>query len=122
MVKQLVITLLVAAIVVVIARMKRNRKSRPAPEAGSNGRRSPSTTEWFGYSLAAVMIVTAAVITWVGYKERNEIIDVVVIDARTGERTIYEVRRKALGDREFRTVDGRIVSLGASDRMERIDR
>jgi len=31
------------------------------------------------------------------------------------------VRRKALGEREFRTVDGRRVSLGASDRMERIE-
>lgn len=120
MVKQLLITLLVAAIVVVIARMKRNRSTRPASEAG-RGRRSPSTTEWFGYSLAAVMIVTAATITWLGYKERNEIIDVVVIDARTGDRTVYEVRRKALGEREFRTVDGRVVSLGASDRMERIE-
>ncbi|MGK7296619.1 MAG: hypothetical protein ACNS61_12470, partial [Candidatus Wenzhouxiangella sp. M2_3B_020] len=116
------ITLAVAAIVVVIARMKRNRKTRSDPPAASgNGRRSPSTTEWFGYSLAAVMIVTAATITWLGWKERNEIIDVVVIDARTGDRTVYEVRRKALGDREFRTVDGRVVSLGASDRMERIE-
>lgn len=67
------------------------------------------------------MIAVAARVTWSTWVERNEIIDVVVVDTRSGERTVYEVRRKFLGEREFRTVDGRIVSLGAADRMERTE-
>src|SRR6056297_219367 len=87
MAKQLLITLAVAAIVVLIARMKRART-----EARSAPRPSP-----------------------------DAIVSVEVLDTRSGQRTVYQVRRKELGEREFRTVDGRVVSLGASDRMERIE-
>lgn len=74
-----------------------------------------------GYSLAAIMILATAGVSWMRYQEANSIVRVEVVDARSGERTVYQVRRKNLGEREFRTVDGRVVSLGASDRMERIE-
>lgn len=74
-----------------------------------------------GYSLAAIMILATAGISWMRYQDANAIVRVEVVDTRSGERTVYQVRRKNLGEREFRTVDGRVVSLGASDRMERIE-
>jgi hypothetical protein len=123
MAKQLLITLLVAAIVLFVARMKRIRSvSRDASSDGSDVQRPPSTTALVGYVLAAVMIVTAGTLTWMGYQERNEILEVVVVDTRNGERVVYSVRRKALGEREFRTIDGRLISLGSADRMELIER
>jgi hypothetical protein len=122
MVKQLLVTLLVAVIVVLIARMKRgrDRRQRSGEYAGENDR-PISSTALVGYALAAVMVITAGTLTWMGWQERNEVIDVVVVDTRSGDRTTYQVRRKALGDREFRTVDGRLVSLGSADRMELIE-
>lgn len=123
MAKQLLITLLVAAIVVFVARMKRARSVSSAESAEAPApRQSPSTTALVGYALAAVMIITAGVLTWMGYQERNEILEVVVVDTRNGDRVVYNVRRKALGEREFRTIDGRLISLGSSDRMELIER
>ncbi len=119
MVKQLLVTLAVAAIVIIIARMKRARSNASPAEPARNS--SPSTTMLVGYALAAVMILATAGISWMRYHEANEIVRVEVVDARSGERTIYQVRRKELGDREFKTVDGRVVSLGASDRMVRIE-
>lgn len=74
-----------------------------------------------GYSLAAIMILATATITWMRHHEANTIVRVEVLDTRSGTRTVYQVRRKELGEREFTTVDGRVVSLGASDRMERIE-
>ena len=129
MLKQLLITLLVAVVVVVIARMKRPRRKNnrgqarptsadPLPASDTSSR---STTMLVGYALAAVMIITTAGISWMRYQEANEIVRVEVLDSRSGERTVYQVRRKELGDREFKTVDGRVVSLGASDRMVRIE-
>jgi len=105
-------------IVVFIARHRRPREAGARTRAGAGTR---STAALAGYALAAVMVVTAGTLTWLGHAERNEIVEVVVLDTRSGERTVYHVRRKALGEREFRTVDGRRVSLGASDRMERIE-
>jgi len=124
MAKQMLVTLVVAAIVIVIARMKRARSEsrtvaeRPPATPGSS---SPTTSMVVGYSLAAIMILTAAGISWMRYEEANAIVQVEVLDTRSGERTIYQVRRKELGERKFRTVDGRVVSLGASDRMERVE-
>lgn len=124
MLKQLIVTLVVAAVVVVLARMKRGRAQARAsgarPEAASNAS-SPSATMLVGYSLAAIMILATAGVTWMRYQEANEIVRVEVVDTRSGDRTVYQVRRKELGEREFRTIDGRVVSLGASDRMERVE-
>lgn len=123
MAKQMLITLTVAAIVVVIARMKRARtEARAARKQYADTVHSSSrkTSMIVGYSLAAVMILATAGISWMRYEEANTIVRVEVLDTRSGTRTVYQVRRKELGEREFRTVDGRVVSLGASDRMERI--
>lgn len=124
MIKQLLITLAVAAIVVVIARMKRGRSVKRAAPPQHTAPTQPSsrtTSMIVGYSLAAIMILATAGISWMRYQEANAIVRVEVLDTRSGERTVYQVRRKELGEREFRTVDGRVVSLGASDRMERIE-
>ena len=124
MLKQLIVTIVVAVIVVVLARMKRGRVKADAGGAGPSGQSAsswPSNAVIAGYVLAAVMILATAGITWMRYQEANEIVRVEVVDTRTGDRTVYQVRRKQLGEREFTTVDGRIVSLGASDRMERIE-
>lgn len=124
MLKQLIVTLVVAAIVIVLARMKRGRAqaradgARPEPASDSS---SPSATMLVGYSLAAIMILATAGVTWMRYQEANQIVRVEVVDTRSGDRTVYQVRRKQLGEREFRTIDGRVVSLGASDRMERVE-
>lgn len=121
MVKQLLVTIAVALVVIMIARMKRGREGAGRSESGSSGNQPISATALAGYALAAVMIITAGTLTWMGWQQRNEIIEIVVIDARTGDRTVYSVRRKALGEREFRTIDGRYISLGSADRMERVE-
>ena len=123
MAKQLLITLAVAAIVIVIARMKRARHESTGAEKSSSAlpETSRKTSMIVGYSLAALMILATAGVSWMRYQDANAIVQVEVVDTRSGERTVYQVRRKALGEREFRTVDGRVVSLGASDRMERIE-
>jgi len=124
MLKQLIVTVLVTLAVIVLARIKRGRAR---PEGTGNARNAsgapaaPSPAVIGGYVLAAVMIAATAGITWMRYQQANEIVRVEVVDHRSGDRTVYQVRRKHLGERRFTTVDGRIVSLGASDRMERIE-
>lgn len=124
MIRQLLITLAVAVIVILIARMKRGRAESRSSSGQTDAPREPSrpsTTMLVGYALAALTILATAGVSWMRYQEANEIVQVEVVDARSGTRTIYQVRRKELGDRAFRTVDGRVVSLGASDRMVRIE-
>lgn len=117
--RQLLITLLVAAIVIAFARVRRGtvqRRETPArPESGL------PTAAVIGYALAALTILASAGFGWHWYQDAHRIIQVEVVEATSGQRTIYQVHKKDLGDRTFRTIEGRYVSLGASDRMERIE-
>jgi len=128
MMKQLLITLLVAAIVLIVARMKRGQ-GKPSPHAPGKVTKSRPVSIWprssagrVGFTLAVITILAAAGVSYQRWEHANEIVTVEVVDTRSGQTTVYHVRRKALGEREFKTVDGRFVSLGASDRMERIER
>jgi len=124
MIKQALITVLVALIVIIVARAKRARE-----EARSGGSRTSepeelwyqSTTAIVGFIFAGIVILSTAGITWLRYQHANEVVRVEVVEPASGTRAVYQVRRKDLGEREFLTVDGRQVSLGASDRVERID-
>lgn len=124
MLKQVLITLLVAAIVIVVARIQRARRAadeqRPAAD--------PEEEAWYrsasaivGFIFAGLVILSTTAVTGYRYWVANQIVQVEVIDPGSGARTVYQVKRKDLGEREFRTVDGRRVSLGAGDRVERVD-
>lgn len=124
MLKQVLITLLVAAIVVVLARIQRARRLARAQEPRAVAEeelwyRAPSAV--IGFIFAGLVILSSTAVTGYRYWHANQIVQVEVIDPASGSRTIYQVRRRDLGDREFRTVDGRRVLLGAGDRVERID-
>ncbi len=126
MIKQLLITLLVALIVVIVARTKRARQHAreraPASSAADTEEEwYQSTTAIVGFIFAGIVILTTAGVTWMRYQHANEVVRVEVVEPASGERSVYQVRRRDLGEREFRTVDGRRVSLGSGDRVERID-
>jgi len=124
MIKQALITALVALIVIIVARAKRARED--VRSAGGSGAESEepwyqSTTAIVGFIFAGIVIVSTAGVTWLRYQHANEVVRVEVVEPASGTRAVYQVRRKDLGEREFLTVDGRQVSLGASDRVERVD-
>lgn len=124
MLKQVLITLLVAVIVIVVARIQRARKlarEQQPLEAADEEDWYRSSSAIVGFIFAGITILSTAGITGYRYWLANQIVQVEVIDPGSSSRTIYQVRRKDLGEREFRTVDGRRVSLGSSDRIERVD-
>lgn len=124
MLKQVLITLLVAAIVIVVARIQRARQAareqRPVADAEEE-EWYRSATAIVGFVFAGLVILSTTAVTGYRYWVANQIVQVEVIDPASGSRTVYQVKRKDLGEREFRTVDGRRVSLGAGDRVERVD-
>ncbi|NDY95150.1 hypothetical protein [Wenzhouxiangella limi] len=124
MIKQALITLLVAVIVIVVARMKRGREQARERGDAASADEQPwyqSTTAIVGFIFAGIVILSTAGVTWLRYQHANEVVRVEVVEPSSGTRSVYQVRRKDLGEREFRTVDGRQVSLASSDRVERIE-
>jgi len=117
--RQLLITLLVAAIVFAFARARRSKVKRDeAPLRTDSGL---PTGAVIGYALAALTILASAGFGWHWYQDAHRIVQVEVVESTSGQRTVYQVHKKDLGTREFRTIDGRFVSLGASDRLERVE-
>lgn len=124
MLRELLITVLVAGIVIVVARIKRARSVARAQQPQQPVEEEAwyrSSTAIVGFIFAGIVILSTAGVTWFRYQHANEILRVEVVDPASGSRTVYQVRRKHLGDREFRTVDGRRISLGSGDRVERVD-
>lgn len=124
MIKQVLITILVALIVIIVARAKRAREQARDNHHGDGSGEEPwyqSTTAIVGFIFAGIVILSTAGVTWLRYQHANEVVRVEVVEPASGNRSVYQVRRKDLGEREFRTVDGRQISLGAGDRVERID-
>ncbi len=125
MLREALITVLVAVIVIVVARVRRGRQAAREQSRSAEAEkeepwyRSPSAI--VGFIFAGLVIVSATAVTGYRFWYANQIVQVEVIDPGTDSRTVYQVRRRDLGEREFRTVDGRRVSLGSSDRVERID-
>ncbi|MFP4207370.1 MAG: hypothetical protein ACLFSC_01850 [Wenzhouxiangella sp.] len=124
MIKQALITVLVALIVIIVARAKRAGEERRASGPAAAADEEPwyqSTTAIIGFIFAGIVIVSSAGVTWMRYQHANEVIRIEVVEPASGTRTVYQVRRRDLGEREFRTIDGREVSLASSDRVERIE-
>lgn len=117
MLNQILITIAVLAAVVAFTRLRRQpeRQEQRAPAPQS---RRPSMPALIGYAFVLVMIVGATLVFYLQWQDANQVMTIEVVDARSGTTTVYHVFRKDLGERTFRTIDGRYVSLGDADRME----
>lgn len=118
MIRQLLLTALVIVVVFLVLRWRRG----PSRDAQPAARRGPSPQALAGWALLGIMVLGASVTFYLQWSEAHEVVTIEVVDGRSGERTRYQVYRKEVGDRRFRTVDGREVSLGQSDRMVLTDR
>ncbi|HKJ95280.1 MAG TPA: hypothetical protein VKA32_06595 [Gammaproteobacteria bacterium] len=123
--KQLLVTLLVLAVAVAVIRLR--KPGATSQGGGTEGKRRDLKSRYpgaalAGYGLVAVLVISAAVVFYFRWEESNRIVTVRVLDTRSGGSETYQVRKKNIEGRSFRTVDGRYVSLGDGDRMELIER
>lgn len=89
--------------------------------ATPQGKKELFIRKWFRLlSVVAIslMILAAGVYIYVEWQQAREVLRVQVIDNRTGNSKEYRVIRGNLQDRSFQTLDGRIVKLADTDRME----
>ncbi|PQJ96649.1 hypothetical protein CXB77_07605 [Chromatium okenii] len=69
---------------------------------------------------AAVLIVMGlgtAVQFILSWQHRHEVIQVQVVNANTGQLTLYQVQRGSIDGRYFRTIDGREMRMADVERM-----
>nr|WP_304303258.1 hypothetical protein [Chromatium okenii] len=64
-----------------------------------------------------VMGLGTAVQLVLSWQYNHEVIQVQVMNANTGQLTLYQVRRESIDGRHFRTIDGREIRMADVERM-----
>ncbi|MEN8175473.1 MAG: hypothetical protein ABFS23_06900, partial [Pseudomonadota bacterium] len=80
--------------------------------------RPPADLRPLAWGLVAIM--AAGAVLWLAWEWRQdaEVVEVRVINSATGAETRYEARRGDITGRQFRTLDGREVTLADVERVE----
>jgi TRAP-type C4-dicarboxylate transport system permease small subunit len=118
---KLLLTALVIAGAIFAIRL-RNRSAevdvqaqRLSPPVIAGTRRLP----WvFAYSFLLLALVGTGIYLFLAWRDASQVVDVRVIDSRSGREVVYQAYRGDVGERSFETTDGRRVSLAEVERLE----
>ena len=116
MLTKIVFTLAVIGLVILVVRF-RGRPARSPVQAPQKRSRSP-WVKGLALSVIGVMIAGSALTLWLFWRDAHQVMQVRVIDSRSGRVSEYQAYRGSLGEHSFETLDGRQVHLAATERME----
>ena len=116
MLTKIVFTLAVIGVVILMARF-RGRPAR-APAAAPQKKRSNPWVKGLAVAVIAVMVAGSALGVWLYWRDAHQIMQIWVIDSRSGHRSEYQAYRGSMEERSFKTIDGRHVRLAETERME----
>jgi len=74
------------------------------------------------YAVVATMVVASALFVYREWEDAYRIVNIRVINARTGGMVTYQAHKRDVEGRRFLTLDGRLVTLAEVERMELIGR
>ncbi len=107
---------------------KRSRSGpREAPPAKVTAQRSgPLISSRFtriaAYAVVVTMLLGMALFAYREWEDAYRIVNIRVINARTGDMVTYQAHKRDVEGRRFLTLDGRLVTLAEVERMELIGR
>jgi len=107
-----------AVVVLVVAVVRFRQRPAVAPESVA---KNSTTNVWvrnFAIGVLVVMLSGAVLLFYLHWREGHQLMQVRIIDSNSGRISEYQVYRKQLGERHFKTQDGRQVSLAETERME----
>ena len=124
MIAKIFYTMLVIVIVGMIfrsqnqAKVDKQRSEQNKPETPEQNSMAPKSV---AYLLIGLLIVVSGVVYYFSWSDANQLITLRVINS-SGTLTEYQAYRKDIRGREFSSIDGVIIQLADSDRLEMIER
>ena len=118
MVTKLIFTLAVIALVVFLVKFRQRPASAPIPAPVSRQKPDTRLIRTIAIATLVVMLTGSLVMVYLSWRDSHQLLQVKVIDSRSGRVSEYEVYRGRLGERSFETVDGRQVRLAETERLE----
>ena len=117
MLLKVLFTLAVVLAVAVIFRVKNQPQKPPPPDAATGRSGGGISSRAVIYTLLGLIISISILIFVLHWSDQRQIINIRVTDSQ-GETINYQAYRKTIKGRQFTTLDGVDVTLGASDRVE----
>ncbi len=116
MLTKIIFTLAVVGLVILVARFRGRPARTPAPAV----REKPGKAWMKGMALAVIgiMIAGSMLAIWLFWRDAHQVMQVRVIDSRSGRVSEYRAYRGSLEERSFETLDGRRVRLAETERLE----
>ncbi len=116
MLTKILFTLAVIGLVIAMVRFRDRPARTPARHPPKQlGKRWPKV---LAISVVMLMLAGTAVIIYLNWRDSHQILQVQVIDSRSGRVSDYQVYRGQLQERRFVTLDGRQVQLAETERLE----
>ncbi len=114
--------ILFTVIVIVIVLLIYQTRFKPVARTVQKMRPGDSTfvkpSKWVIYSVVIVLALASGVVYFFKWQNDNSIITIHVVSVDQEEPAIYKALQKNIKGRTFTTLDGRMVTLGDSDRIE----
>ena len=114
--------ILFTVIVIVIVLLVYQTRFRPVARTVQRIRPGDSTfvkpSKWVIYSVVFVLALASGVVYFFKWRADNTVLTIHVITTEQESPAIYKALQKDVKGRTFTTLDGRLVTLGDSDRIE----
>ncbi|WP_456379992.1 hypothetical protein [Thiolapillus sp.] len=120
MLTKILFTLAVIGLVIAVVKF-RSRPARAPVRAPAPQPAKKLEKRWLkalAISVVVLMLAGTAVIIYLNWRDSHQILQVQVIDSRSGRVSDYQVYRGQLQERRFITLDGRQVQLAETERLE----
>ncbi|WP_456404826.1 hypothetical protein [Thiolapillus sp.] len=116
MLTKILFTLAVIGLVIAVVKF-RGRPAR-APLPRTEKKAGKPWIKALAVSTIILMLVATVVIVYLHWRDSHQVMQVQVIDSRSGRISEYQVYRGQLQERRFVTLDGRQVQLAETERLE----
>lgn len=115
--------ILITAVIIVLAYLILRGRGRRvvAVRAKAAGEPPLISPRVVAYVFLGVAVVTGAAVYWLEWTDDRQVINIRVINSRTGEAVTYQARKGNIRGRRFQTMDGREVTIADVDRVEMLE-
>lgn len=123
MLTKILVTALVILGCYAFIRFQRNKQPAQSKQAVLTGRQQAkisvaSSFKWLAVSLVVLTLATAVGFFIYDWQDNHERVIVKVTNPHNGETVSYQVYKGDLQERSFETVQGQIIRVGNSERIE----
>lgn len=118
MITKILFTALIFIAALVFMRHKNSQSRRQQLEQQAQQAEGRKTAMFVAIAFVSLTLAVSAGLYYSHWKEAHRIFTVQIINSHTGSEQTYHVYQGDINGRRFRTIDGRLINLSDSERME----